>query len=100
MAAEEELANVKHFNSECIYDSGDYTSVASRIIECADEALPIQKMSDRIDHEKHEVIFQCSIDGKQHEWKLDLMKIGSFVILLSVRQLLMCRKTNFKNSFK
>jgi len=82
--------NLWHFDTECIEDSGDYKSIAARMMEMSQGSLMLQNIEDHVDVEKNQAWLSFTFRGKpikfecevKDDW-VDPAVFGRFVQLLS-----------------
>lgn len=82
--------NLWHFDTECIYDKGDYVAIAKRMSEMTGGSLVLSNLDDHIDVENGEawLRFQCAgkpvhIDCEVDDDWVDCSVFDHFVKLLA-----------------
>jgi len=64
--------DIWHFDTECIYDDGDYVQIANRLVTLSKGALSITNLQDRIDFEKSLAWLEFDFRGKRIHLDLKL----------------------------
>lgn len=62
--------NVWYFDTETIYDNGDYKQIAERLVEMTQGSLPLRDIKDHVDFEKSEAWITFTFKGRP--MKVDL----------------------------
>jgi hypothetical protein len=79
-----------HFDTECIEDHGAYAEIAERMVEMAEESLPLTDIADYVDIEEGKAWLSFKLDGEtiridcavKDDW-VDPEVFGHFVRLLA-----------------
>lgn len=82
-------ATLRHFDTECIEDHGDYKKIAERMVGMAQGSLPLENIRDHVDIENHQAWLSFSFRGErikidckvEDDW-VDAALLGRFVQLL------------------
>jgi hypothetical protein len=61
-----------HFDTECIYDHGDYVRIAERMRTLARGALPITNLQDHLDLDEEVAWLSFDLDGRRVRWDLQV----------------------------
>ncbi|NOU98649.1 hypothetical protein [Paenibacillus planticolens] len=65
--------DIWHFDSECIENHGDYSSVIKRIAELLEDEISINEIKDYVNLENEEVKISFSINKKLYNYELEFM---------------------------
>jgi hypothetical protein len=70
MGSEEAASqSIWHFDAECIEDHGDYTTIAERLRDMAQGALPLTNIQDFVDIEAKEAWISFELDDLPVRWE-------------------------------
>ena len=61
--------NIWHFDTECIEDQGAYVTIARRLSELAQGALPLEDVTDHIDIDAGEAHVAFRLAGQDYHWE-------------------------------
>ncbi len=64
-------SNILYFDTECIYENGDYAAIAERMRELAQADFPLEAIADHIDIDADDVKLRFRLNGVDHEWELE-----------------------------
>jgi hypothetical protein len=65
--------DVWHFDTERIYDEGDYADILKNIKRISKGRLQLNNIKDDIDFAEREAVITFEFDGEQYEWKMELL---------------------------
>lgn len=85
--------DIWHLDTECIWDGGDYVTIAERMRDLAKGNLPIRDIKDHVDIQKQSAWLSFSLDEKKIQWEaivnedwIDPSILTRFAELLAARE--------------
>lgn len=65
-------SRVWNFDSECIYESGNYTEIVQRLCEVAGSPNALTEIADHVNHDVQDGWLQYKLNGTMRHWKLEI----------------------------
>jgi len=76
-------SRVWNFDTECIYESGNYTDIVKRLCEVVGSPHALTEIADHVNHDVQDGWLQYKLNGTMRHWKLEINDASADVQTLS-----------------